>query len=106
MTQKNDLYEIAVEAYNLIDDIKSYTIQRPYFTDPLTFTDKGCDATTEEWIQAKAIWFEETRIHQKVLMKKLHRLDELLKKLSYEIDPEVDVSFAKTMAKLKQYEQE
>ena len=55
MTQKNDLYEIAVEAYNLIDDIKSYTIQRPYFTDPLTFTDKGCNATTEEWIQAKAI---------------------------------------------------
>ena len=39
-------------------------------------------------------------------MKKLHRLVELLKKISYEIDPDVDVSFAKTMAKLKQYEQE
>ena len=65
------MYDLAVEAHNLIDDIEVYTI-----------------------------------LHQKVLMKKLQRLDELLKKLSYEIDPEVDVSFAKTMAKLKSYEQE
>lgn len=69
--QTNVMYDLAVEAHNLIDDIEVYTI-----------------------------------LHQKVLMKKLQRLDELLKKLSYEIDPEVDVSFAKTMAKLKSYEQE